>query len=141
MPDLWRIDRIFNSVVLKAIIIIIVMVFLSPEAKATESIILTASWYSIESLKKEGTYKYSKGVMANGKYFDENAYTCATRLFPLGSKLRVTNLHNNKYVIVEVTDKIGKRFAKTRIDLSKLAFSKLDKFKKGLISVKVEKIK
>ena len=141
MPDLWRIDRIFNSVVLKAIIIIIVMVFLSPEAKATESIILTASWYSIESLKKEGTYKYSKGVMANGKYFDENAYTCATRLFPLGSKLRVTNLHNNKYVIVEVTDKIGKRFAKTRIDLNKLAFSKLDKLEKGLISVKVEKIK
>ena len=27
---------------------------------------MQASWYSVQSLKNEGTYKYSKGVMANG---------------------------------------------------------------------------
>jgi len=108
---------------------------------AQADMILTASWYSVESLKKEGTYKYSKGVMVNGKLFDDNKLTCAVRCFPLGAVLRITNISNNRYVVVEVADRIGKRFGKTRIDLSRLAFSKLDKLEKGLISVKVERIK
>ena len=106
--------------------------------KANSSWVGIASWYSIASLKKEGTYKYSKGVMANGKIFSDNGYTCATRLYPLGTYLYVTNIKSNKTVKVKVTDRIGKRFAKTRIDLSKLAFSKLDKLEKGIIQVKVE---
>ena len=103
--------------------------------------LLMASWYSIESLKKEGTYKYSKGVMANGKNFDENNLTCATRLFPLGSSLFITNLENGKKVVVLVTDRIGKRFTTKRIDLSKLAFSRIAELKRGVVAVKVERIK
>ena len=103
--------------------------------------ILTASWYSIESLKKEGTYKYSKGVMANGQKFSDNDFVCATRLFPLGCYLLVTNLENKKSVVVKVTDRIGKRFAKTRVDLSKKAFSCLAELDRGIIKIKVERIK
>lgn len=103
---------------------------------------LTASWYSIESLKKEGTYKYSKGVMANGKIFDENAFTCATRDFPLKTRLRITNIKDkNKSVEVEVTDKIGKRFAGKRIDLSKRAFMEIADCEQGLCKVEVEVLK
>jgi rare lipoprotein A len=102
---------------------------------------LTASWYSIQSLKKEGTYKYSKGVMANGNIFMDNNLTCATRLFPLGSLLRITRIKTKTSVVVLVTDRIGKRFAKKRIDLSKLAFSRIAELKTGIVAVKVEKIK
>lgn len=101
---------------------------------------LKASWYSVESLKKEGTYKYSKGVMANGHIFNDSLYICATRLFPLGSMVRVTNRISKSFVIVKVTDRIGKRFAKTRIDLSRGAFMRIADLKQGLINVTVERI-
>ena len=111
-----------------------------PDLEAKE-INLTASWYFIQSLKTEGTYKYWKGRMANGKIFDENALTCACRLYPLGSLLRITNAKNGKSVIVLVTDRIGKRFAKTRIDLAMAAFAKIADLEQGLVPVKVEVLK
>lgn len=98
---------------------------------------LTASWYSEASLKKEGTWKTSKGIMANGKKFDETKLTCATRKYPLGSKLHVTNHSTGLSVTVIVTDRIGKRFANTRIDLSKAAFKKIASLDKGLVKVEV----
>lgn len=101
---------------------------------------IKASWYSVESLKKEGSWAIYKGVMANGHQFNEHADTVACRLFKLGSRLKVTNLNTGKSVIVTVTDKIGKRFAKTRIDLSKGAFQKIANLKQGLIDVKVEEL-
>ena len=106
-----------------------------------EPIILTASWYSIESLKREGTWKFSKGVMANGEKFDDNLMVCATRLFPLGSILRIQNLANKKSVIVVVKDRIGKRFGTKRIDLSKAAFQKISRLEHGIIKVSVEVVK
>jgi rare lipoprotein A len=106
----------------------------------TLTILLIASWYSIASLISEGTYKHSKGVMANGHRFRDDHYTCATRLYPLGSYLRVTNLQNNKVVVVKVTDRIGKRFATKRIDLSKAAFYSIASLGKGLISVKIKRV-
>lgn len=110
-------------------------------AYADEGRLLKASWYSVESLKKEGTYKYSKGVMANGKAFKDEALTCAARLYPLGTILCVTSTQSNKSIEVRVTDRIGKRFANTRIDLSKRAFAQIAALEQGVISVKVEVIK
>lgn len=101
-----------------------------------EPITLTASWYSTESLKKEGTYAYSKGYCADGSKFNEKSLTCATRLFPLGTILKVSG--NGRSVYVKVTDRIGKRFANTRIDLSKKAFGILAPLSQGLLQVKVE---
>ena len=105
-----------------------------------EPITLTASWYSIDSLKKEGTFKYSKGVMANGKVFNDNNFTCACRLYPLGSILRITNLSNGKSVEARVTDRIGKRFANSRVDLSRSAFLKIADLKQEIVKVSVEQI-
>lgn len=99
---------------------------------------LVASWYSVESLKKEGTWKYSEGVMANGKIFDENIYTCAVRGYVLGTILKVTNIQSGAAVIVKVTDRINKRFTGKRLDLSKGAFSRIADCKQGLVPVKVE---
>ena len=101
---------------------------------------LTASWYSVESLKKEGTWKYSKGVMANGEIFKDERLTCATRLWPLNTYVRITSLETNESIIVKITDRIGKRFAKTRIDLSISAFKRISTPKQGLVTVNVERI-
>lgn len=103
--------------------------------------ILTASWYSVESLKKEGTFKYSKGRCADGSLFKDNNLTAASRDYSLGAILRVTNLQNGKQVTVRVTDRIGKRFKGKRIDLSKLAFSRISKLEIGIVAVKVEVIR
>ena len=101
---------------------------------------LTASWYSVESLKKEGTWRYSHGIMANGHIFSDSGLTCATRLFPLGIMVRVTESLSKHHVDVKVTDRIGKRFAKTRIDLSISAFKRISTPKQGLVTVNVERI-
>lgn len=102
---------------------------------------LKASWYSIASLKKEGTYRYSKAIMANGQLFNDLAPTCATRLYPLNTWLRIININNNQSVLVKVTDRIGKRFAEKRIDLSRGAFSQIAELKQGVIPISVEVIK
>lgn len=106
-------------------------------ANAEPEKVITASWYSIDSLKKEGTFKHSKGIMANGRIFN-NDYTCATNLYPLGSILRVININNGQEVSVEVTDRINKRFTKTRIDLSQKAFSEIADCKQGIVKVRVQ---
>lgn len=106
-----------------------------------ETITLTASWYSLESLKKEGTYAYSHGRMANGETFLEDELTCACRLYPLGTRLKITSIKTGKSVYVWVTDRIGKRFATSRIDLSKYAFSRIADLKQGIIKIKVEEVK
>jgi rare lipoprotein A len=129
-----------NDVVMVVILVTLALVVLFFVPSNAEAQTLQASWYSNASLKSEGTWKTSNGIMANGRVFDENALTCATRLYPLGTRLLITNKLNNKSVLVVVTDRIGKRFAKTRIDLSKGAFLRLGSLKAGLIPIKVDKV-
>ena len=103
-----------------------------------ESINLTASYYSVKSLHRDGQWKITEGVMANGKHFNDNAMVCANRLFSLGTILRITNLENGKSVVVETADRIGKRFARTRIDLSRDAFARISNLEQGIIPVRIE---
>lgn len=102
---------------------------------------LTASWYSLKSLQKEGTFKRTKGRCADGSMFSDDRLICASNDYPMHSLLRITNLANNKVVICLVTDRIANRYAGERIDLSKSAFSRIGILDKGLLPVKVERIK
>lgn len=55
---------------------------------------------------------------ASGEIFNKNAMTAAHRTIPFNSKVRVTNLKNNKSVVVKITDRGP--WVKNRImDLSK----------------------
>lgn len=119
------------------LIIIAVSLLIAVNAQAME---LDASWYSVQSLKNEGTWKYSKGVMANGNIFSDNGLTCACWSYKLGSLVRVTNIDNGKTVIVKVTDRTARRFKGKRIDLSKGAFSKIADLKQGLTRVTVREL-
>jgi len=101
---------------------------------------MQASWYSISSLQKEGTYRYSKGVMANGKKFSDSSPTCASWDYPLGTWLCVTNGRSGASVVVRVTDRTARRFKGKRIDLSKGAFSQIADCKQGIVQVLVEEI-
>jgi len=100
---------------------------------------------------KEATHRVSTGAasyygkrfhgkyMANGQKFDENKFTAASNKLSLGTWVRVSNLRNNKSVIVQITDRMHPK-NKRLIDVSKAAAIKLGFFKRGLVKVKVEVI-
>ena len=76
-------------------------------------------------------------MAANGKSFNPAAMCCATRQWPLGATLIVTDSHNGSSVVVTVTDRPARRF-KNRVDLSPAAFEKLNGLDLGLADVSVK---
>lgn len=74
---------------------------------------------------------------ANGEVYDMNHLTAAHKTMPLPSYARVTNLANNRSLIVRVNDRGP--FSNNRIiDLSKRAAEMLDYTKAGTANVRVE---
>lgn len=91
----------------------------------------TASFYS-KSL--EGT------KTSNDETFSHKKLTCASNRFKIGTWLRVTNLSNDKSVIVRVNDRMHPKMDKKGriVDLSYEGAKKLSFLKKGITKVKVE---
>jgi len=77
---------------------------------------------------------------ANGSRFNNSKYTAAHKKLPFGTRVKVTNEANGKFVIVKITDRGP--FVKTReIDLSKRAFMEITKNKgAGAMNVTIETI-
>jgi rare lipoprotein A len=77
---------------------------------------------------------------ANGSRFSNSAYTAAHKKLPFGTRIKVTNEANGKFVIVKVTDRGP--FVRTReLDLSKRAFMEITKHKgSGAMKVTIETI-
>ncbi|KLT69541.1 MULTISPECIES: septal ring lytic transglycosylase RlpA family protein [unclassified Flavobacterium] len=77
---------------------------------------------------------------ANGSRFSNSAYTAAHKKLPFGTRIKVTNEANGKFVIVKVTDRGP--FVRTReLDLSKRAFMEITKSKgAGAMKVTIETI-
>lgn len=97
----------------------------------------TASWYSRESVIKEG----NSGVTASGERFNDNALTCALPHHRFGKFYKVTNLNNGKSVIVRHNDFGPGNKPRQRgvvIDLSKSAFSSIADLKDGITPIKME---
>ena len=65
--------------------------------------------------------KFNGRSTASGSKFNNSHYTAAHRKFPFGTKLKVTNKENGKFVIVEVTDR-GPFVKGREIDLTRRAF-------------------
>lgn len=57
---------------------------------------------------------------ANGERFDMNAYTAAHRSLPFGTRVKVTNLRNQKSVVLRINDR-GPYIRSRIIDVSKAA--------------------
>lgn len=81
--------------------------------------------------------KFNGRKTANGEIFSNNELTCAHKTLPFGTILRVTNLDNDKTVIVRVNDR-GPFVKGKHIDLSKRAFSKIGNLSRGNLNVKIE---
>ena len=77
-------------------------------------------------------------ALASGKKYDKNALTAAHRTLPLGTMVKVTNLKNNKSVVVKVNDRGPHGSNKRIIDLSRRAAQELDMIQDGKAQVKVE---
>ena len=90
------------------------------ESSSTEPSVGHASWYVHP--------RYRKELMA------------ASTQFPKGSKVRVTNLANNKTVIVMIKDwgPDPIQHPDRVIDLNKVAFQKIASARSGIIDVRVE---
>ena len=74
---------------------------------------------------------------SNGEIFDMNALTAAHRTFPFGTKVRVTNLENNKIVVVRVNDR-GPFKEGRMMDLSMAAAKEIDLIRTGTARVRLE---
>ena len=86
-----------------------------------------ASWYG---------NKFHGNKTSNGEIYDMYTMSAAHKNLPLPSYVRVTNLKNNRSVIVRVNDRGP--FAKGRIiDLSYVAAKKLDMIKTGTADVEI----
>lgn len=85
---------------------------------------------------------YGKGfegkTTASGYIYDSKQFTCASNSHPFGTVLQVTNIKNNKSVVVVVTDRGAFTELGRDIDLSKAAFSKIANPNEGLIKVKIK---
>jgi rare lipoprotein A len=84
--------------------------------------------------------KFNGRRTASGGKFNNEGYTAAHKRLPFGTKLKVTNEANGKFVIVEVTDRGP--FSKAReIDLSRRAFMDItDNKNSGVVFVTIEVI-
>lgn len=77
---------------------------------------------------------------ASGAKYDANAMTCAHKKLKFGTKLKVTNLKNNKSVIVTVNDR-GPHVRNRAVDLSEKAFITIaNSTRAGIVKIKVEEI-
>jgi len=87
-----------------------------------------ASWYGRE---------YDGHLTASGEIFDSSKLTAAHPNLPFGTRLVVTNIHNNKSVIVTVNDR-GPFVPARIIDISRAAAEQLDMIVTGTAPVFIE---
>jgi len=98
------------------------------------ALLLTTAGANAGSVGKASYYEL-KGRTASGMHV--GALTAAHRTLPFGSKVRVTNLHNNRSVIVTINDR-GPFTGGRVIDLSTHAADALGFRSSGIAQVRLE---
>ncbi len=81
--------------------------------------------------------KYVGSQTSNGEIFRQDKLTAAHRSFPMGTKVKVTNLGNGRSVVVRINDR-GPFVRGRDIDLSKAAARKIGLMKSGVAEVRME---
>lgn len=97
-------------------------------APALETIIGVASYYAD---------KYNELITYNGEIYDMNGLSAAHPTYQMGTIVRVTNLSNDKSVIIKINDRMPFRPDRI-IDLSLGVAKELDMVTVGITEVKVE---
>ncbi|MEN0040106.1 MAG: septal ring lytic transglycosylase RlpA family protein [Pseudomonadota bacterium] len=100
------------------------LALIAPAAAQTGS----ASWYALDG-----------NMTASGERMNSSKMTAAHRKLPFGTKIKVTNMHNKRSVVVRINDRGP--FAKGRIlDVSKAAARKLGFVSRGHARVRIERV-
>ncbi|MCI8209069.1 hypothetical protein AUC61_05910 [Pseudomonas sp. S25] len=76
---------------------------------------------------------------ASGEPFDQNALTAAHRQLPFGTRVKVTNLDNDKSIIVRINDR-GPHTRGRLIDLSRAAAEQIGMVRSGTAPVRVQSL-
>ncbi len=100
---------------------------LAVSKKAPKVLYGTASFYA---------NKFEGRRTANGEIFSQKKLTAACNVLPLGTWIRVTNLHNGRSVVVKINDRLHYRMKRVA-DLSGAAARQIG-HNDGLTRVKVE---
>ena len=124
------------------------LTLVSPPSTATPPATIAAGWSdSWQDLEGMASWYSSEdpGVVpqtASSERFNDRALTCAMWGVPFNTRLRVTNLHNGRSVVVRVNDRGPSETLVLRqnriIDLTKSAFAALADPIQGLIRVRIE---
>lgn len=99
-----------------------------PKAQPDYDVTGVASWYG---------GKFHGRRTASGQRYDMNAMTAAHRTLPFGSKVRVTNLRNDRAVILTINDR-GPFVRGRIIDVSRRAAERLGFRGQGTTRVRVQ---
>ena len=75
--------------------------------------------------------------MSDGSKYHRDSLVCAHKRYPMGTMLKVTNLNNDKSVVVRVADR-GPHVKGRIIDLSYRAAKEIGMIASGVVMVKVE---
>lgn len=110
----------------------------------TKSLLEPIDTLVVSSVYKENAHasyysdKLNGRRTASGKRFNNNEYTAAHKKLKFGTKVKVTNLKNDKWVVVTITDR-GPYTKGHEIDLTKKAFREIAHTKgTGSLRVKIE---
>ncbi len=120
-----------NRNLFMGVFIIITLLFVGSAPAQGENLELQkglASWYS-PSLVGART--------ASGEPYVPTKLTAAHRTLPFGTYVSVTNLHNNKSVVVRINDR-GPFIQGRVIDLSQTAANQIGMTRQGIAQVKVD---
>lgn len=90
-----------------------------------------ASWYGEQ---------FQGDTTASGETFNMNALTAAHRDLPLGTRIRVTNLHNHRSVILRINDR-GPFVPGRLLDVSRAAARLLGFSRAGTARVRVDVVR
>jgi rare lipoprotein A len=111
-----------------------------PERAATKSDSAAAEVKPAKVLHGKASYYYGRWIgrkTANGEIYRANDVTAAHKTLPFNTRVRVTNLRNNKSVVVRINNR-GPYIKGRIIDLSIAAARQIEMTKAGVVPVKVE---
>lgn len=120
----------------------LILSFANAQTEDTDPVVKTSKYKivtgkaSFYSLNLHGT------KTSTGETFDNNKMTAASNSFKMNTWVLVTNLSNDKTVVVRINDRMHPKMAKKGrvIDLSHSAAKKLGFLKKGITKVEIEPI-
>lgn len=123
-----------NKSFLKKIVSVMILMLL------TNNVIPRYTAISLEIRTGNASYyakKFNGRITASGEKFNSNDYTCAHKTLPFNTFLKVTNLGNNKSVIVRVNDR-GPYVRGRIVDLSTIAAKEIKMMGNGTAKVSIE---